>query len=827
MRLAPLPALAALALVALAAVPSSAAQPDDNVEWNGVSHIAWQDRRPVCPVNRETFQVRFQAYKNDLTAARLQVDDGSVTWVAAAKIGTRGPYDLWVAQAPASAANLVSYWLELTDGTDTDYYSLNGMSDGLPADGGFVVNFATLEHAPVGATRVNGGGTVFKVWAPTRTTTHVRGEFNGWGTGNPMTKVGEHFIAHVAPTSDRQMYKYFFNSLVWNTDARGRSLDPSQNLNARIEDPFRYAWGDSAFQTPALEDMVIYQLHVGTFAGRNDPYGTAPTPARYVDVAARVSQLVDLGVNAVMLNPITEFPFDLSAGYNPQTMWAPEWKYGTPDELKQMVDTLHRNGIAVLLDIVWNHLTVNDNFLWNYDGSQTYFDTPHVDTPWGAQADFDKAAVKDWYVHSALMWLEEFHLDGFRMDATDYMNIPPQDAAGWALMQRLNDTMDNRWADKVAIAEQLPDDDWVTRPTSLGGAGFDSQYHDAFVDNLRQEIFDAATGDPEMWRIRDIINGGGAYLSGKKVLHYLELHDEAWPSSGGQRIAKSIDTTFPHDDLYAKGRVKLGQGLVLLAPGVPAFLMGAEWLEDTDFGVDAANKLDWSKKTTYAPIFQYFKDLIELRRAWPAFKADAAWQVFHINESGNVIAFRRSDPSGNPFVVIANFANANYSSYRLGLPLSGDWQEMLNSQSATYSGNGLTNPGAIATQAVAADGYAQSALLTVPQMGLIVLGPSAVVGVPAPAMPAALRLGPIAPNPAGGPATIAFALPRGGPVRLTVHDLAGRLVHTLAEGTRDPGSHIERWDGRDRDGRPVGAGVYFVRLEAAGGVASARLVRLR
>ena len=92
-----------------------------------------------------------------------------------------------------------------------------------------------------------------------------------------------------------------------------------------------------------------------------------------------------------MLNPVTEFPGDLSAGYNPQTAWAPEWKYGTPDELKQMVDTLHRNGIAVLLDIVWNHFTTDDNFLWNYDGTQTYFDSVAVETPWGSQADFDKA----------------------------------------------------------------------------------------------------------------------------------------------------------------------------------------------------------------------------------------------------------------------------------------------------------------------------------------------------------------------------------------------------------------------------------------------------
>jgi 1,4-alpha-glucan branching enzyme len=834
-----LPTILAPALLALAvgpamgpagAPPAVAAEPDNDIEWNGVFHVAWQDRRPVCPVNRETFQVRFQAYRNDLTAARLYVANGGApAFVTAAKYGVRGPYDLWLAQVPAATADTLRYWIELTDGTDTDSYSANGMYDaGVPADSGFLVDFAKLSHAPVGATLVNGGGTVFKVWAPTRTTVHVRGDFNGWGTGNPMTKVGEHFITKVAPTTDRQAYKYYFDNSVWNTDARARSIDPSSSMNSVIENPFRYAWGDSAWTTPALEDMVIYQLHVGTFSGRNDPFGTAPVPARYADVTARVPHLVDLGVNAVMLNPVTEFPGDLSAGYNPQTAWAPEWKYGTPDELRHMVDVLHQNGVAVILDIVWNHLTTNDNFLWYYDGSQTYFDSVAVETPWGSQADFDKAAVRDYYANSALLWLEEYHLDGFRMDATDYMNIAPQAAAGWSLMQRFNDEKNRKFGERVTIAEQLPDDAAVTLPTGSGGAGFDCQYHDAFVDNVRQEILDAATGDPEMWRIRDAINGGGTYLSGRRVLHYVELHDEAWPTSGGQRLPKTIDTTWPHDDLYARGRVKLVQGLTLLAPGVPAFLMGGEWLEDTDFGVDAANKIDWSKKTAYASLYAFFQDAIALRRAWPAFQAGAAWQVYHLDETNNVLAFRRSDASGTPFVVIASFGNADLVDYRVGLPLAGEWQEILNSQDAAYGGDGAGNAGPIVTQATAYDGYPQSALITVPQMGLLVLAPAAVVGVPgADGGASGLRLAPSRPNPARGAVSVAFELPAAAHARLELFDLRGRLVRTLVDGGRAAGTHVARWDGRDASGAPAPAGVYFLRLTAAGATRAGRFALLR
>jgi 1,4-alpha-glucan branching enzyme len=813
----PAPALAGLLVLALS-VPAYvlAAAPDNNVEWAGASHVAWQDRRPLCPVGNESFQVRMQTWRDDLTAVRVRLTDGAaVTWIDAAQVATRGPYAVWAAQIPATTTASPSYYFELTDGGDSDYLTPSGMADGDPGGGGWALNFTNLSHAPVGATRTSGGGAVFKVWAPTRSTAHVRGDFNAWGLGNPLSKVGEYFIGHVPTVADRAQYKYFFNNAVWNTDPRGRALNPSSSYNAYVEDPFRYVWASGDFAAPPLERMVIYQLHVGTFSGYNDPHGATPFPARYVDVAARVDHLVELGVNAVMINPFTEFPTDISAGYNPVTQWAPEWKYGTPDQLKFMVDVLHQNGIAVILDVVWNHFSYSDNFLWNYDGSQIYFDTPAIDTPWGSQADFDRTEVRDYFAHSALLWMEEYRIDGFRMDATDYMNIGAQAASGWSLMQRLNDEMDNRWADKVAIAEQLPDDAGVTTPTSSGGAGFDSQYHDAFTDHLRQEIFDAVSGDPEMWRIRDILAGSGAWLSGRRVTNYLELHDEAWPTSGGQRIAKSLDPTAPHDSEIARSLVKLGQGLTLVAPGVPAFLMGAEWLESVDFGAESANRIDWSKRTTYAPIFDWFRDVIELRTQSPALAATASHHLFHLNEGGNVIAFRRYDGSGEVYVCVANFGATTYSSYRFGVPAGGDWQEALNSQAAAYGGAGPENTGFLPADATPYDGFVQSLAVQLPARSLLVFRPAGAVSAPAPAVVAAARLT-VAPSPARGRATISWSAPRAGTARLDVMDLAGRRVATLADGPVTAGERRSVWNGADDAGRAVPAGVYFARLALDG-----------
>ena len=822
--------LAAPLVAAMLCPPTAdAASADGNVEWAGISHLSWQDRRPLCPVNGESFQVRFQTWRNDLTSAAVRVVAGAaVTSVPAARIGTRGPYDVWAATVPATAQATESYWVELTDGALTDYLSVGGLTHAAPVDGGFVLDFVTYAHAPVGATLVSGGAAVFKVWAPTVAQAYVRGSFNGWVSA-PLTKVGEYFIGKMSGVADRAEYKFWFPTRSadagYAPDPRARGLNAGGNYNSYVENPFRFAWTDSAFTTPDFDRMVVYQLHVGSFCGLNDPAGSTPNPSRYTDVAARVAHLKSLGVTAVMLNPITEFPYDFSAGYNPITAWAPEWKYGTPDNLKSLVNTLHQNGIAVLLDIVWNHFSPTDNYLWYYDGTQQWFSVPDVETPWGSQADFGKVGVADYFANSAHHWLGEYHLDGFRMDATSYMNPGAHAASGWALMQRLNDEMANRWADKISIAEQLPNNDWINMPTASGGAGFDAQYHMQFRDNIRGAIFAAASGDPDMNAVRSALMGGGTWITGSSALNYVQLHDEAWGSSGGQRLVKTIDTTAPHDDDYARGRSMLALGLTLASQGIPAMLMGDEWLESIEFNPDGSGRIDWAKKTTYAGVFEFYRRLIGLRTTLTPLRASSATHVFHVNEGGNVIAYRRTDSFGNPVVVLANFSNSDYGAYRIGVPWGGAWTELVNSQDPQYGGSGPANPGTLASDAISYDGFGQSLSLSLPKMTFTVLAPLAYVGVGGPpAAPAALALSAPWPNPARGGATLRYALPERGDATLEVFDLAGRAVRTLARGEHAAGEHTVRWDGLDRDGRAGGPGLYFVRLATPLGERSTRLV---
>ncbi|NOX59547.1 MAG: hypothetical protein GXP29_11920 [Planctomycetes bacterium] len=721
------------------ALLAPAASQDNNVEWNGITHLASFDRAPLSPVGGESFDVNIQTFDFDVTSVRVTTDGGG-SWIDASYAFDRGPYDVWTATLPSSSpTGGFSYYFEITDGTDVDYLGPSGMSD-LPPASGWVINFVLNLHAPLGATLTSDGGATFRVWGLNTNTAKVAGEFNGWNsTSLPMTTLPGtgYFTRKVSNVTEGQEYKYIFDGVNWKPDARARQFNPGASYNSVIRDPGTYVWGDSSFSPPPFEEMVIYQLHVGTFSGRND--GGLNRPGTYRDVVdLHLSHLAELGVNVVQLNPITEFPWDWSGGYNPITASAPEAIYGDPDDLKYMVDQLHQAGIAVTLDYVPNHFSGSDNFLWDYTGSQIYFDTPAFDTPWGAQADFDRPEVRSYFVDAALAWIEEYHLDGFRMDGTDFMHPPNGQASGWTVMQEINDAITNRRADKIVYAEQLPDNTYHTRPIADGGAGFDAQYHDRHKYAVRNAIFGAASSNADMTELRETMLGrlndsGNNYITSSvdgvsqsigKLIKYFELHDEAWTESGGQRIVKTIDPSFPYNDEFARGRTLIGHGINFFSPGIPAFLMGAEFLEDTDFGSDAPAtpeaRLDWNKPGTYGNYMQAFKDMIALRRTNPALRSDASYQINHLNDANDVLGLHRWNSSGDVLLIVIGLNNNDLFNYNIGFQQPGAWREIFNSQASEYGGTGLGNGGLITTVNITKDGYANSAFITVPKMSVTV-----------------------------------------------------------------------------------------------------------
>tara|TARA_A100000171_G_scaffold10177_1_gene7935 strand:+ start:1111 stop:3423 length:2313 start_codon:yes stop_codon:yes gene_type:complete len=688
---------------------------DHNVEWDLLSHETMHDLRPMVPLEGESFDVQLHAKSADLTGVRVGywVDGAFVGWVDASNAGVLGPKDLWSASIPSVAGTTVEYVFEAIDGTDSDYYGAGGGSETLPADR-FVVDFGTLEHARKGATPVE-GGTVFRVWAPTRSSVQVRGEFNGWSTGDALTKVGEDFIGFIAGAEAGDMYKYYFNNSHWNTDPHTAELVTSDNLNARIVDPLAYQWQHDDFVAAPLDEWVVYQLHVGTFAGRNDPFGSTGNPSGYRDVGDRAAHLAELGVNVVMLNPINEFPGDFSGGYNPISMFAWESAYGDADDLKYMVDELHGQGIAVILDVVWNHFSPTDNFLWDFDGSQQYYDASPQDTPWGAQADFDKQGVFDYYMESVHHVMGEFRMDGYRQDAVMAMTDSGwtgQWSSGQDLMRAMNRLIDRRYSDAQTIAEIYIDNDWVQT-----GIEFDSQYHNSFKNSMRDAVFGASFGSPNISGVAAALDGTGS-VSGTEVFNYFELHDDAWPLNGHERAVRQIDTTFPHDDIYARGRVTLANTLTILSKGIPAILHGTEWLENDGW---EENKIDWSHRTVYDGVFRMYQDAIALRTGEPALRANENAWVYHQNNNADVIAMERWQNDGESFVIVSNFSNDDYGDYRIGLPRAGEWGVVFNSQSGVYDGSGYGTSGTFDAEAIASGPHAQSVSLQIPAMGMLIL----------------------------------------------------------------------------------------------------------
>jgi 1,4-alpha-glucan branching enzyme len=705
------------------AASSALGQVDGNVQWDRISHSAMLDRNPTCPVDGQAFTVTFQTAKYDLSSCRVGVDVGAdglgIQWIDAQWQANRGEVDVWQATIPATVGStIVAYVIELIDGADRDYLGVSGVVDDIPpVSQWWMLNFQTLSHAPLGATPVT-GGTVFRVWAPGAASAHVRGDFNGWSLANPMVRLEEDFIARINGTATGQNYKYYFNNSLWKPDPRARFLNNAQSYNARITNPRGYQWRNPWFSPAPAEEWVVYQLHIGSFAGRNDPYGPTNPVSMFRDVTARIPHLAELGINAVMLNPINEFPGDRSGGYNPISMFAFESSYGTPDELKAMIDALHGAGIAVILDTTWNHFTSSDNFLWQFDGSQHYFDTPAANTPWGPQADVDRPQVLTYFLDSVEIVMGEFQMDGYRHDAIYELVSASQWAGGQNLIRTSMANIRRRFPDSHVIGEVYNNSAWDTSP---GGIDLDGQYHEAFKNAVKDAIDSAAFGDPDMWRLANAIDGSGPWVEGDRVFNYFELHDEAWPLSGPgrTRAVKRFDTTFPHDDRYALGRTKLANGLTILAQGLPAILMGTEWAEDADWEFQ---KIDWSKRQTYAGVFAFYRDMIALRTSKRALFANSPARVFHVNDPVNVLAFERSGWDGRSYVVVANFSNTDYAEYIVGLPRSGAWGQILNSEDAVYRGRGVGGgPRPLIVESQPRDGFGQSVRLRLPAHGLLLL----------------------------------------------------------------------------------------------------------
>lgn len=549
-----------------------------------------------------------------------------------------------------------------------------------------------------------GFGVTFRTWAPNAAGVRVAGTFNGWNqSSHPLfAEGGGWWSVDVPGIFSGHQYKFVVvkpgGSILWKNDPRARRLTNSSGSSI-IYNPNTFAWTTTDFTMPNWNELVVYEMHMGTF---NVSGGDAP-PSTFDEARQRLDSLQELGINAIALMPVCEFPGDLSWGYNPSYPFSVESAYGTPDDLKEFVDAAHARGIAVFHDLVFSHFGPNDMDLWQFDGWAPgtlggiyFYNDFRAYTPWGAtRPDYGRGEVRSYLRDNAILWLDEFRMDGHRWDGTKYVRKVDQNGPdipdGWSLLQWINNEVDATVPWKVQIAEDLDNNEWITKTTGAGGAGFDSQWDADFVHPIRAAIIPGNDADRNMWSVRDAIAHGYNGDAFERVV-YTESHDEV--ANGKQRVPEEI---WPGNasSWYSKKRSTLGAVLVMGSPGIPMIFMGQEFLEDGWFADN--DPLDWSKATTFAGIRSMYRDLIALRRNVDGVTRGLTGQntnVFHVNNDWKLIAWHRWMNGGetDDVVAVANFANAGRTNYRIGVPRSGLWRCRFNSDWSGYDSSFGTWP---------------------------------------------------------------------------------------------------------------------------------------
>ncbi len=567
----------------------------------------------------------------------------------------------------------------------------------------------------------NTAGTTFRVWAPNATAVHVWGSWNGFSTNaTPLYSEGNgNWSADVPGAVNGQQFQYYISNStvgtnVFKQDPRSRKVVSSSG-NSVIYNTTNFNWVGDNFTAPGLSNAVLYELDISSF---NDP--NSPSHAgTFYDATNRLAFLQQLGINAVEVMPLAEFPGDFSWGYNPSDPFAVESAYGGPDAFKAFVKTAHQYGIAVLVDTVQNHYGGNSppgygdlNYsLWQFDGSYSTIGGTNLGgiyfyqsslclafaQTWGPRPDYDTSQVYQYIKDNIAMWMSECHVDGFRWDSVGEIekDFPCNDTitSGINLIADVSGMIHSEPGGKINIGEDDPNQQY-------GFNGFDATWNNnGFFGLVQPQLTASSDSSRDMTAISTAVNignngYGGTAPSGWGNIVFTEDHDQCGcvspPCGGSQRLPVRIDSSAP-TGYYARKRSTLGAALTLSAEGIPMLLSGQEMLTTNAFV--ANTPLDWSLTNTYGGIVAFYTDMIHLRRNLDGRSAGLTttstgtiWQ----DDTNKIIAYRRG--SGDNVVVICNFGSTYWPSYNIGptggnfgFPNNGTWYVQLNSDWTKYS----------------------------------------------------------------------------------------------------------------------------------------------
>ena len=403
------------------------------------------------------------------------------------------------------------------------------------------------------------------------------------------------------------------------------------------------------FKPPALNELVVYELHVGTFSQKADGQ-----PGDFYDVIDKLPYLQSLGINAIELMPVVACEGEQFWGYEPAQPFAVSRNYGGPEVLKRLVAAAHDHGIAVIVDVIYNHLGPWGLDMWQFDGWSEnelggiyFYNDWRAKTPWGhTRPDYGRPEVRQYIRDNVFMWFEEYQVDGLRWDATAYIrnangdnNNPGADIPdGWQLMSSINEEVKARYPSAIIIAEDLHANPWLTKDTQSGGAGFDSQWDAVFVHPLRYALCAQEDESRNINAVRDALTFRYNDNAFERLI-YTESHDEV--ANGSSRIPEEVATK-KGCQIMAKKMATLGAAILFTTPGVPMIFQGQEFIDTGRF--DDLTPLNWQNEEKNSGLVTLFQDLIRLRRNLDGDSAALGGEnidVFYLNEQDKIMAYRR------------------------------------------------------------------------------------------------------------------------------------------------------------------------------------------
>ncbi|GEL20095.1 1,4-alpha-glucan branching protein GlgB [Pseudonocardia asaccharolytica] len=594
-------------------------------------------------------------------------------------------------------------------------------------------------------------GTSFAVWAPTAQGVRVTGDFDGWaGWTHPMRSLGasgvwEIFVPEVAPGT-RYKFRVLGKDGVWRdkADPLAFAAETPPSTASVVYTP-RHEWGDQEWMTaragrrPHAEPMSVYEIHLGSWR-----HGLG-----YRELAHElVAYLGETGFTHVELLPVAEHPFGGSWGYQVTSYYAPTARFGTPDDFRYFVDTLHQAGYGVIVDWVPAHFPRDEWALARFDGTPLY---EHADPRRGEQPDwgtlvfdFGRHEVRNFLVANALFWLEEFHIDGLRVDAVasmlylDYSRPEGQwvpnvhggreNLDAIAFLQEMNATVYRNHPGVVTIAEESTAWPGVTRPTHLGGLGFGFKWNMGWMHDTLGYLG------------RDPIHRSYHHNQMTFSLMYAFSENYVLPLSHDEVVhgKGSLWTRMPGDDWRKAAGIRALLAFMWAHPGKQLLFMGGEFGQVREWSEQRS--LDWELLTEplHGGLRRLVGDLNRTYRGSPALwtrdSTPAGFSWIDANDaSGNVLSFLRhgdtddavTSTGGGPTVLacLANFSAIPNEDYRVGLPFAGRWREVLNTDAESYGGSGVGNLGAVEADQKAWHGRPASAVLRLPPLGVLWLVP--------------------------------------------------------------------------------------------------------